>query len=31
LGSFERFNGRRSGQGKDVVILSHGFGTDQTA
>lgn len=31
MGSFERFNGRRSGQGKDVVILSHGFGTDQTA
>lgn len=29
--SFERFNGRRSGAGKDVAILSHGFGTDQTA
>lgn len=31
MGSFERFNGRRSGQGNEVVILSHGFGTDQTA
>ena len=29
--SFERFNGRRSGAGKAVAILSHGFGTDQTA
>ncbi|MEN4953809.1 alpha/beta hydrolase [Stenotrophomonas sp. TWI819] len=29
--SFERFNGRRSGAGKSVAILSHGFGTDQTA
>jgi len=28
---FNRFNGRRSGNGNDVVILSHGFGTDQTA
>jgi sigma-B regulation protein RsbQ len=31
LNSFSSFNGRRSGNGKDVVILSHGFGTDQTA
>lgn len=31
MGSFERFNGRRGGQGNEVVILSHGFGTDQTA
>ena len=29
--SFERFNGRRSGSGKEIAILSHGFGTDQTA
>lgn len=29
--SFERFNGRRSGSGKEVAILSHGFGTDQAA
>lgn len=31
MNSFEKFNGRRSGTGKDVVILSHGFGTDQNA
>lgn len=31
VNSFERFNGRRSGTGKQVAILSHGFGTDQTA
>lgn len=31
MGSFEAFNGRRTGQGTDVAILSHGFGTDQTA
>lgn len=31
MGSFERFNGRRSGQGKPIAVLSHGFGTDQTA
>jgi len=29
--SFEQFNGRRSGVGKQVAVLSHGFGTDQTA
>lgn len=29
--SFERFNGRRSGIGTRVAILSHGFGTDQNA
>lgn len=31
MGSFRRFNGRRSGQGKPIAVLSHGFGTDQTA
>lgn len=31
VNSFERFNGRRSGAGKQVAILAHGFGTDQTA
>lgn len=29
--SFERFNGRRSGAGKPIAVLAHGFGTDQTA
>lgn len=29
--NFEQFNGRRSGTGRDVAVLSHGFGTDQTA
>ena len=28
---FERFNGHRSGGGTEIAILSHGFGTDQTA
>ncbi len=28
---FDSFNGRRSGAGKEVAVLSHGFGTDQTA
>ncbi|MGA6147920.1 alpha/beta fold hydrolase [Stenotrophomonas sp. NPDC077461] len=31
MNSFSSFNGRRSGNGKDVAILSHGFGTDQSA
>lgn len=28
---FERLNGHRSGDGTDVAVLAHGFGTDQTA
>lgn len=31
MGSLERFNGRRSGVGKPIAVLSHGFGTDQNA
>ncbi len=29
--SFDRFNGRRSCAGKPIAVLSHGFGTDQSA
>lgn len=28
---FQRLSGRRSGRGRQVAILAHGFGTDQTA
>lgn len=31
MNSVESFNGRRSGTGKQVAVLAHGFGTDQRA
>jgi len=31
MGIFELHNGQRSGHGREVAVLSHGFGTDQGA
>ncbi len=31
MGYFQSLNGRRSGQGRQIAVLAHGFGTDQSA